>query len=85
MHVLKAAPSKLHANAEPTSLAVKLKLAEVLFVEVAGPDVIVVTGGVLSIVTLTAEETVELFEVSTALAVIVARPSGMLAEFQLML
>jgi hypothetical protein len=40
----------LHSKLEPASVEVKLKLADVEFVGFAGPDVIVVSGAVRSIV-----------------------------------
>src|SRR5436309_16094141 len=47
-----AAPSSLHSNVLPASVAVKLKDAEVLFVSVAGLLVMVVSGAVMSTVQL---------------------------------
>ena len=85
MHALKVEPSKLHANEEFASVAVKLKLAEVRFVKAEGLEVIVVSGAVLSMVALTPPEVAELFEVSTAEAVIVTEPSPRVVEFQVML
>ena len=85
MQALKAAPSKLHAKVEPVSVAVKLKFAEVLVVSKTGPAVMAVSGGVLSIVTVTPPERAELLDVSTARAVIAFAPSETEVEFQLML
>jgi hypothetical protein len=48
----KAAPSSLHSNVDPASVDVKLKPAAVWFVGFAGPAVMVVFGGVRSIVQL---------------------------------
>ena len=52
VQALKAAPSRLQANVEPDSVAVKLKLADVVVTEPEGPTVIVVSGARLSIVQL---------------------------------
>jgi len=78
---VKAAPSRLQASVAVASLAVKLKFAVVLLVYATGPEVIAVSGGVLSNVTFAAEEA-ELEDTSQAVAVIVAGPSGSEAEFQ---
>ena len=43
-----AAPSRVQLNVEPASLEEKVKLAEVWFVRLAGPEVIVVCGGTVS-------------------------------------
>jgi len=67
------------------SVAVKLKLAVDVFTVPVGPDVIVVLGGVLSTVTLMLTVVDELLEGSTARAAMVAEPSAMEAEFQVML
>ena len=48
----------------------------------SGMVVMLVSGGVLSTVTIAAIETAELFDVSTACAVIVVAPSGAAVEFQ---
>jgi hypothetical protein len=45
-----AAASRLHANVEPDLLLVKAKIADAWFVRLAGPELIVVRGGELSIV-----------------------------------
>ena len=66
-------------------VAVKLKLADVLFTEPEGPAVIVVSTVVLFTVTVAPVEVAVFEALSTARAVIVADPSAMLAEFQLML
>ena len=50
VHVANAAPSSEHWKVLPDSLEVKLKLALVWLVALAGADVIVVSGGVRSIV-----------------------------------
>ena len=78
---MKAAPSRLQLKVAVVSVLVKLKLAVVLFVMATGPDVIAVSGAVLSNVTL-AEEEAEFEDASHAFAVIVAAPSGSEAEFQ---
>ena len=83
--MLNAAPSRLHANVEPVIVAVKLKLADVLFTEPEGPAVIVVSTVVLFTVTVAPVEVAVFEALSTARAVIVAEPSAMLAEFQPML
>lgn len=64
------------------SVAVKLKLAVVEPTVPVGPDVIVVSGGVLSTVTLILAVVDELFDGSTARAATVTLPSGIEAEFQ---
>ena len=66
------------------SVAIKLKVAETAFVVPDGPEVIVVSGGVLSTVALTAAEIAELLELSTARAEIATAPSVTEAEFQVM-
>jgi hypothetical protein len=76
--------SSLQANVA-ASVAVKLKLAVEEFTVPVGPDVIVVSGGVLSTVTLILVVVVELFDGSTARAAIVAPPSAMEVEFQVRL
>ena len=48
----KALPSSAHWKLDPASLEVKEKLGEVELVGLAGPEVIVVSGGVRSIVQL---------------------------------
>lgn len=85
VQVLKAAPSRLHAKVEPVTVAVKLKLAEVVFTEPEGPAVIVVSTLVLFTVTVAPVDRVVLEALSTARATMVAEPSATLAEFQLML
>jgi hypothetical protein len=50
VHAVKAAPSRLQANVEPASVDVKLKLGAVELLGFAGLEVIVVSGGVVSIV-----------------------------------
>ena len=64
------------------SVAVKLKLAVVEATVPVGPEVIVVSGAVLSTVTVLAADVFALFEASTARAEILACPSAMEAEFQ---
>ena len=49
MQAVNGAPSRLQANVLPASVDVKLKLALVLLVGFGGADVIVVSGGVVSI------------------------------------
>ena len=83
--MLNADPSRLHVNVEPVIVAVKLKLADVLFTGPEGPAVIVVSTLVLLTVTVTPVEVAVLDELSTARAVRVAEPSATVAEFQLML
>ena len=78
---LNAAPSRLQLNVAVISVFVKLKLAVVLLVITRGLEVMEVSGGVLSSVTFTDEEA-ELEDISQAVAVIVAGPSGSKAEFQ---
>ena len=78
---MNAAPSRLQLSVAVVSFSVKLKFAVVLLVYVTGPEVMAVSGGVLSSVTF-AEEEAELEDTSQALAVIVAAPSGSEAEFQ---
>ena len=67
------------------SVAVKVKLAVVEPAVPVGPEVIVVSGGVLSTVTVIFAVVVELFDGSTARAAIVTFPSGIEAEFQVRL
>jgi len=81
VQAVKAAPSRLQLNVAVGSFLVKLKSAVVLFVMARGLEVMAVSGGVLSSVTFTDDE-VEFDEASTAVAVIVAGPSGTEAEFQ---
>ena len=50
VQALKPPPSSWHWNVEPASLELKPKLALVAFVGLAGPDVIDVSGAVVSIV-----------------------------------
>ena len=81
-HALNVELSRLHAKVLFASVAVKLKLAEAAFVRAGGPEVIVVSGGVLSTVTEAPVVSDELFVVSTARAVMVVAPLGIVAEFQ---
>lgn len=81
VQALKATPSRLQLKDEFGSLVVKLKPAFVLLVNANGPEVMFVSGGVLSIETV-ATEVAELEDASTAVAAIVAEPSGREAEFQ---
>lgn len=83
--MLNADPSRLHANVDPGIVAVKLKLADVVFTGPEGPAVIVVSTVVLFTVTVAPVEVVVFEALSTARAVMVAEPSTTLAEFQLML
>ena len=76
--------SSLQAK-EDTSVAVKLKLADVEVTVPVGPAVIVVSGGVLSTVTVLIVDVVALFDGSTARAEMLTVPSAIEAEFQLML
>ena len=85
VQALKTALSRLHANVAPASVAEKLKLTVLVMAKVAGPAVIVVSGGVLSTVTLTPADVARLFEVSTARAVIAAVPSAWVVVSQLRL
>jgi hypothetical protein len=48
VQLLKVAPSSLHSKVEPVSLEVKANEADVLFTVPEGPDVMVVSGGVVS-------------------------------------
>ncbi len=84
MQLAKADPSKLHWKAA-VSVAVKLKLADVLATVPVGPDVMVVFGAVLSTVTVMLGVVVARFDVSVARAAMVAEPSAMDVEFQLKL
>ena len=85
VQVPKADPSRLHAKVEPVIVAEKLKLAEVVLTEPEGPAVIVVSTLVLFTVTVTPVDVAVFEALSTARAVIVAAPSAVPAEFQLML
>ena len=67
------------------TVAVKLKLADVLDTEPEGPAVMVVSTVELFTVTVTPVDVAVFKALSTARAVIVAELSGTLAEFQLML
>lgn len=67
------------------SVAVNVKLAVVEVTVPVGPEVMVVSGGVLSTVTVMFAVVVELFDGSTARAAIVTLPSGTEAEFQVIL
>jgi hypothetical protein len=49
-------PSRRHSNVEPASFEANLKLADVLAVVAAGPEVIVVCGGVVSVPTVQVAE-----------------------------
>ena len=44
VQALKAVPSRLQVKVDPTTVAVKLKLADVVFTVPVGPAVIVVSG-----------------------------------------
>ena len=81
VQVLKAAPSRLQAKVE-LSVDVKLKVALDELTVPVGPDVIVVSGAVLSTVTVLAADVVALFDGSKARAEMLAEPSAMEAEFQ---
>ena len=85
VQALKADPSRLQANVDPIIVAVKLKLADGLLTEPEGPAVIVVSTVVLFTVTVAPVEVAVFEALSAARAVMVADPSAMLAEFQLML
>ncbi len=52
MQAAKAPPSRLHWKLEPASLALKLKLAALVLLGLAGPALIVVSGGAVSSVKL---------------------------------
>lgn len=67
------------------SVAVKVKLAVDEATVPVGPEVIVVSGGVLSTVTVIFAVVVELFDGSTARAAIVTLPSRIEVEFQVRL
>lgn len=49
MQAVKRAPSSEHLNVEPASLEEKVKVADVLVVGEAGPESIVVSGGLVSL------------------------------------
>ena len=78
---MKAPPSSLQAKVA-VSVAVKLKLAVVEATVPVGPELIIVSGGVLSTVTLIFVVVAALFDGSTARAATLANPSAMEAEFQ---
>lgn len=84
LQLLKFALSSLQANVA-VSVAVKLKLADVVATVPVGPPVMVVSGGVLSTVTVLMAEVVALFDGSTTRAEMLAIPSVIVAEFQVML
>ena len=77
------APSSVQPKVEPVSLELNAKVAVSEVAVPDGPASIVVSGGVLSTVTVRLAEVVRLVEVSTATAVIVAGPSAWVAESQL--
>jgi len=79
---LKAAPSRLQLKVTLASGDVNVKSAVVLVVRASGMVVMLVSGGVLSTVTIAAMDTAELFDVSTACAVMVVAPSSAVVEFQ---
>lgn len=82
VQMLEAAPSRLQPNVTLASGDVNVKLAEILVVKANGMVVIVVSGGVLSIVTAAIAESFVLFDVSAARAETAAAPSGTAVEFQ---
>ncbi len=82
---MKEPPSRLHRNVLLLSLETNLKVALVLVVVRWGPEVIVVSGNVLSTMMVQLAEVVRLPAASKARAVTVAKPSRMLVEFQLAL
>jgi hypothetical protein len=67
------------------SVAVKVKLAVVELTVPVGPEVMAVSGGVLSTVTVMFAVVLELLDGSTARAATVTLPSGTVVEFQVML
>ena len=70
---------------EPASVDAKLNEADVVVTVPVGPSVMVVSGGVLSTVTVILAVVVVRFDVSTARAAMVTEPSASVVEFQLML
>lgn len=82
---MKAAPSRLQVKVAPVGVEEKLKLAEVLDTVPVGPDMMEVSGDVLSTVTVILAVVVVRLDVSAARAAIVTEPSGTEVEFQLML
>ena len=84
VHVLKDPLSSLQAKLA-VSVAVKLKLADVRGTVPVGPAVIIVSGAVLSTVTVLSADVVALFDGSTARAEMLTTPSAVEAEFQLIL
>jgi hypothetical protein len=51
-HSLNGASSSLHSKVEPSSVLVKVNLAEVLFVKGGGPETILVSGRTVSTIQL---------------------------------
>src|SRR6266516_7956837 len=71
------AASSLHWNVEPASVELKANVADVEETVPDGPEVIVVSGGTVSTVTVTAFEAWEVFPAaSVAFAVYVCDPSA---------
>ncbi len=76
VQLLKAALSRLHSKLEPVSVEENARLAEALFTVPDGPESMVVSGAVVSTVTLVAVEAEEVFPAgSVAVAVIEWLPS----------
>ena len=75
-------PSRMQPKVTLASFDVNVKLAEVLVVIAKGMVVRLVSGGVLSTVMAALVEIALLLEVSTACALTVAAPSGMVVESQ---
>ena len=84
VQALNEPPSSLQAKVA-VSVAVKLKVAEVEATVPVGPEVIVVSGGVLSTVTFVLAVVAELLDGSTARAAMVVAPSATEVEVQVML
>ena len=78
MHDAQVPPSRRHSNVEPASVAVNASDAAVDVVEPDGPDVIDVSGGVVSAATVTVQAR-EAGDRSTFPAVSVARTSNVCA------
>ncbi len=82
---MKEPPSRLQRKVLSPSLDTNLKVALVLVVVRCGPEVIVVSGKVLSTMTVRLADVVRLPAASKTRAVAVAKPSRMLVESQLTL
>ena len=80
-----SSPSRSHRNEAPDSFDEKVKVAEVLLTIPLGPELMTVSGAVLSTITVLPVEVVALDPRSTARAVIVTGPSTLEVEFQMTL